>query len=67
MLDGATALRQDANGCIHDVPWFVRQLAAGLARLLISVHDQVHLTDALAAAIAATRNVHELPRELTAT
>jgi hypothetical protein len=64
VLDGATALRPDANGCIHDVPWLVRQLAAGLTRAL-TANRQVPLTDALAEAIIATRGAHESTCDLT--
>lgn len=36
VLDGATAPAGVDSGCIHDVPWLVRQFAASLARSLSS-------------------------------
>jgi hypothetical protein len=36
LLDGATAPPNVDSGCIHDVPWLVRHLAAALARRMIA-------------------------------
>jgi hypothetical protein len=58
VLDGASAPAGIDTGCIHNVPWFVRQLGTELARLLAySAADP--LADALAEAITATRRAHE--------
>lgn len=57
ILDGATAPPGVESGCIHDVPWLVRQLAAAVTRhLLLSV---VPLPDLLAASIEEARKAHE--------
>jgi hypothetical protein len=58
VLDGATAVKPDRNGCIHDVPWFVRQLVGGLTGTLVARSD-IPLTDALAAAISSAMAAHE--------
>ena len=56
VLDGATAPAGIASGCIHDVPWLVRRIAASLSgRLPLS---RAPLTDILAAAIEDTRSAH---------
>jgi serine/threonine protein phosphatase PrpC len=56
ILDGATAPKDVDSGCIHDVPWLVRHLAAGLLRGLTL--GAVSLTDVLADAIRETREAH---------
>jgi Protein phosphatase 2C len=56
VLDGATAPDGVASGCIHDVPWLVRHLAAGVTRRLLL--DSVSLPDLLAASIEETRDAH---------
>ncbi|MGL5824457.1 MAG: protein phosphatase 2C domain-containing protein [Nocardioides sp.] len=57
VFDGATAHPSARSGCIHDVPWLVRQLAAGLAPPLLR-SDDVPLADALAQAIETTCAAH---------
>ena len=56
VLDGATAPADVDSGCIHDVPWLVRRLAAGLARRLLL--SSAPLPDLLAGAIEETRDAH---------
>lgn len=56
VLDGATAPAGVDSGCIHDVPWLVRHIAASLSHGLAV--SQAPLTDILAAAIQDTRNAH---------
>ncbi len=58
VLDGATAIKPDQNGCIHDVTWLVHRLAGDLARIL-TINQDKPLTDALAEAIVATCKAHE--------
>lgn len=57
VLDGATAPSAEIDsGCIHDVPWLVRHIAASVShRLTLS---RAPLTGILAAAIEDTRNRH---------
>jgi len=56
VLDGATAPDGVDSGCIHDVPWLVRHLAAAVAgRILL---DSASLPDLLAASIEETRAAH---------
>jgi hypothetical protein len=57
VLDGATPRADIESGCVHDVPWLVAHLAAGLTHALDLEHD-VNLDDALAHAIAATMDAH---------
>ncbi len=57
VLDGATAPAGVASGCIHDVRWLVRRLAAALAARL-TLADGAPLTEVLAGAIAETRDAH---------
>lgn len=57
VFDGATALRPEENGCIHDVPWVVHHLAGQLARRL-AIRSDIPLVDALAESIDFTRNSH---------
>lgn len=57
VLDGATAPAGVASGCVHDVRWLVRRLAAALGRRL-TVADPAPLAELLAAAIAETRDAH---------
>lgn len=64
VLDGATAVRPDENGCIHDVPWLVRQLVGALARTLATGGD-IPLADALASAISSAMAAHEATCDLT--
>jgi hypothetical protein len=56
ILDGATAPRNVDSGCIHDVPWLVRHLAAGMLRGLAL--GAAELPDVLAEAIRETCNAH---------
>jgi hypothetical protein len=57
ILDGATAPAGVDSGCIHDVPWLVRQLAAAVTRrILVSA---AALPDLLAASIEEARKAHE--------
>jgi hypothetical protein len=39
VLDGATHFDGVDTGCIHDVPWLVRRLAAALAGLIREVRE----------------------------
>ncbi|MFD7658723.1 hypothetical protein ACFV4N_32515 [Actinosynnema sp. NPDC059797] len=64
VFDGATALRPDENGCIHDVPWVVHHLAGQLARRL-SISSTMPLTDALSESIFFTRSAHETTCDLS--
>ena len=56
VLDGATAPDGVDSGCMHDVPWLVRHLAAGVTRRLLL--DSASLPDVLAGAIKETRDAH---------
>src|SRR5258708_10464 len=56
VLDGAPAAPGADSGCIHDVPWLVRHLAAGVARRILL--DSAPLPDLLAGAIGETRDAH---------
>lgn len=56
VLDGATAAPGVDSGCIHDVPWLVRHLAAAITRRILL--DSAPLTDLLAASITETRDAH---------
>ena len=56
VLDGATAPEGVESGCIHDVPWLVRRLAAGIARRILL--DSGSLPDLLAGAIEEVRDAH---------
>jgi hypothetical protein len=56
VLDGATAPDGVDSGCIHDVPWLVRHLAAAVTRRILL--DSVSLPDLLAASIEETRDAH---------
>jgi hypothetical protein len=56
VLDGATAPDGVDSGCIHDVPWLVRHLAAAATRRILL--DSASLPDLLAAAIEETRAAH---------
>jgi len=62
VLDGATAPPGIDSGCIHDVPWFVRHLAAGIARRLIA--RDWNLDDLLAESIKDVRKLHEVTCDL---
>ncbi|MFD9734317.1 protein phosphatase 2C domain-containing protein [Umezawaea sp. NPDC059074] len=64
VLDGATALRPAENGCIHNVPWVVRQLAGNLAQLL-TLAPEIALTDALAESITRTCSAHDKTCDLS--
>ncbi len=64
VLDGATTHPDVDTGCVHDVAWFVRQLASEFALLLTRAPDRA-LDDTLADAIAATRRLHESTCDLT--
>jgi hypothetical protein len=57
VLDGATPTPGVISGCIHDVSWLVRRLAAALAPRLTRP-GQGALADLLAGAIIETRNAH---------
>jgi hypothetical protein len=56
LLDGATQLDGVDSGCVHDVPWLVRRLAAGIVAGLAA--DETPLPDVLAAAIQTTCDAH---------
>lgn len=56
ILDGATAPAGVDSGCIHDVPWLVRQVAAAFGKRLVL--DAAPLPDLLAAAIEETCGAH---------
>jgi hypothetical protein len=56
ILDGATAPKNVDSGCMHDVPWLVRHLAAGMLRGLAL--GAAELPDVLAEAIRETCNAH---------
>ncbi|QUH00369.1 protein phosphatase 2C domain-containing protein [Saccharopolyspora erythraea] len=56
VLDGATAPAGVDSGCVHDVRWLVRHLAAGLAKSLSLQSES--LADALAGAIGMTCDAH---------
>jgi hypothetical protein len=58
VLDGASPRAGVESGCIHDVPWLVAQLAAGLTHVL-GLDGDVDLDDALAQAINTTIGAHE--------
>jgi hypothetical protein len=58
ILDGATAPANINSGCIHDVPWLVRHLAAGITHHLVA-GDALSLPDLLADAIKTTMHAHE--------
>ena len=56
ILDGATAPAGTDSGCIHDVRWLVRQLAAAItARMPVTAAP---LADLLAEAISTVRQAH---------
>jgi hypothetical protein len=57
VLDGATAGPGVDSGCVHDVRWLVRRLAAALSSRLI-VPGGSSLPDVLAAAIEEVRAAH---------
>ena len=56
VLDGATAPDGVDSGCVHDVPWLVRHLAAAVTRRILL--DSGSLSDLLAGAIEETRDAH---------
>lgn len=56
VLDGATAAPGVDSGCIHDVPWLVRHLAAAVTRRILL--DSAPLPDLLAASIEEARAAH---------
>lgn len=56
VLDGATAPAGVESGCVHDVPWLVRRLAAALGAALPA--DPATLPDLLAGAIKDVRTAH---------
>ncbi|MGI9005061.1 MAG: protein phosphatase 2C domain-containing protein [Streptosporangiaceae bacterium] len=57
ILDGATAPDGVDSGCVHDVRWLVRRLAAGLSGRLLATGSPP-LADLLAGAIAETCAAH---------
>lgn len=57
VLDGATPVAGFDNGCIHDVPWFVRQLGLHLAEGLTAPNDH-SLTVVLELAIEQVCHAH---------
>jgi hypothetical protein len=57
VLDGATAPKGVDSGCVHDVPWLVRQFAVQLAPPLLA-RSSAPLPDLLADAIVAVRDTH---------
>jgi hypothetical protein len=56
ILDGATPRDDVDSGCVHDVPWLVRRLAAGIVACL--ARDEAPLCAVLAEAIERTRAAH---------
>jgi hypothetical protein len=58
ILDGATAPEHIDSGCIHDVPWLVRHLAAGITQHLM-LDNALSLPDILANTIKTTTQAHE--------
>ena len=56
VLDGATAPAGIDSGCVHDVCWLVRQLAAAVASRMPSA--SLSLADLLAEAITDVRRAH---------
>lgn len=57
MLDGASPWPGAESGCLHDVPWLVKQLAVQLAPPLLA-QSAAPLADLLAESIAAVRLSH---------
>lgn len=57
ILDGATAPDGVDSGCVHDVPWLVRHLAANMTRQL-ALDDGLPLPEILASAIRSTCEAH---------
>lgn len=64
LLDGATAPKGVDSGCKHDVPWLVRQLAAGVT-LRLMTEPGMSLADILAYAIRDTCDAHADTCDLT--
>jgi hypothetical protein len=56
LLDGATPRDDVDSGCIHDVPWLARRLAAGIVAGLL--RDEAPLPAVLAEAIQRTCDAH---------
>ena len=56
VFDGATPRDDVDSGCIHDVPWLVRRLAAGIVAGLL--RDETPLPAVLAEAIQRTCDAH---------
>lgn len=56
VLDGLSAPRELAMGCVHGTPWFVRQLGTQLINLIGD--DRVQLHEALRTAISAVNALH---------
>lgn len=63
VLDGATAPDGVDSGCIHDVRWLVRHLAAGIARRVVL--SSAPLPDLLAGAIRETADAHSATCDLS--
>jgi hypothetical protein len=63
VLDGATPRPDVDSGCIHDVPWLVRQLTAAVTRRLLLGNTE--LPDLLAASIEETRDAHAATCDLS--
>lgn len=57
VLDGASHAAGVDTGCIHDVPWLVRQLGSQVADTLLN-DPAISLPDALATAIDGVRSRH---------
>ncbi len=57
LLDGATPVAGARTGCVHDVPWLVRQLAAALSARLIG-NREATLADLLGEAIEQASAAH---------
>lgn len=57
ILDGATAPEGVDSGCVHDVPWLVRHLAADITGEL-ATGSSLPLADILATAIVSTCRYH---------
>ena len=65
ILDGATAPPHIDSGCIHDVPWLVRHLAAGIVQRLVLNACASTLADILAGAIKQAMAAHEQTCDLS--
>ncbi|MFE0375842.1 protein phosphatase 2C domain-containing protein [Streptomyces inhibens] len=63
LLDGVTPPPED-YGCVHTVPWFTTRLGGAMLQLSVS-HRDMTLTEALAAAISRTADIHRASCDLS--